>query len=140
MYCINWRTITVGVTVFITPTCFHRISGVIQTTMLTANMLPTGGSATAVSKQAGAAVLLRRMAEKGSIEFILPTPIGPEETLPLIRYSSNEKSTYAENLQGFLNKFPGIYVKVDGYPGEKTSDAFKKITGYYLYGDPRAET
>ena len=97
-------------------------------------------SDTAVSKQAGAAVLLRRMAEKGSIQFFELSPIGPGETLPLLHYSSSEKSTYAEELQMFLNKFPSIYVKVDSYPGEKTSEAFKKITGYYLYGDPRIET
>jgi len=97
-------------------------------------------SDTAVSKQAGAAVLLRRMAEKGAIEFIKSIEVGPEAPVPLIRYSSEEKSNQAEELQMFLNRLPGIYVKIDGYPGEKTSDAFKQVTGYYLHGDPRNES
>jgi hypothetical protein len=29
-------------------------------------------------------------------------------------------------------------VKLDGVPGEKTSDAFRKVTGRFLPGDPRA--
>jgi hypothetical protein len=97
-------------------------------------------SDTAVSKQAGAAVLLRRMAEKGAIKFIEPIEVGPEAPVPLIRYSSEEKSNESEELQMFLNRLPGIYVKIDGYPGEKTSDAFKQVTGYYLHGDPRNES
>jgi hypothetical protein len=36
-----------------------------------------------------------------------------------------------------LNTFPGIFVKVDGVPGERTSDAFRKVTGHFLFGDPR---
>jgi len=97
-------------------------------------------SDTAVSKQAGAAVLLRRMVEKGAVEFIEPIEVGTEVPVPLIRYSSEEKSNQAEELQMFLNRLPGIYVKIDGYPGEKTSDAFKQVTGYYLQGDPRNES
>ena len=80
------------------------------------------------------------MAEKGAIEFIEPIEIGTEAPVPLIHYSSEEKSNQAEELQMFLNRLPGIYVKVDGYPGEKTSDAFKQVTGYYLHGDPRNES
>jgi lysozyme family protein len=99
-------------------------------------------SETATSRQTGAAVLLRRMAEKGMVELIdeesRPTAEGAADTEPLIRYSSTDKSRYAEELQKFLSTFPGVYVKVDGYPGAKTSEAFKKVTGYYLYGDPRA--
>ncbi len=97
-------------------------------------------SETAVSRQAGAALILRRMAEKESV--ILSDPevaamLGPE---PPIRYSPSERSMYAEELQVFLNNLPGIYVRIDGYPGEKTSEACKKVLGYYLYGDPRSET
>ncbi|MDD3581274.1 MAG: hypothetical protein PHW74_09665 [Desulfobacca sp.] len=108
----------------------------------------------AVSKQIGAAVCLRRMAELGVIELweapITPVaaqaaapgaPAAPEAPAePLLRYSETETSTIAENLQGFLNMVPGIFVRVDGYPGQRTSEAFKKVTGYYLYGDPRAKT
>ena len=106
-------------------------------------------SATAVSKQCGAAVLLRRMAETGILQFESDgTPIAAvgddsgardsvaNETGPLIRFS-NRKSPAVEDLQRMLNTFPGIFLKVDGVPGEKTSDAFKKVTGHFLVGDPR---
>ncbi|MBW1916588.1 MAG: hypothetical protein JRI57_00995 [Deltaproteobacteria bacterium] len=93
----------------------------------------------AVSRQIGAAVCLRRLAELDVIELPkIPSPaIAPEPAEPLLRYSKNERSAIAKELQSFLNTVPGIYVKVDGYPGQKTSDAFKKVTGYYIYGDPR---
>jgi hypothetical protein len=45
---------------------------------------------------------------------------------------------HAEDLQKWLNTFDGIFVKVDGVPGDRTSNAFKKVTGVYLPGDPRA--
>lgn len=54
-----------------------------------------------------------------------------------VRYSKRGKIEYGEALQTFLNQFPGIKIEVDGWPGKKTSDAFKKVTGYYLKGDPR---
>jgi lysozyme family protein len=98
-------------------------------------------SASAVSRQIGAAVLLRRMAESG---LLLPaaelphTPGAPAEKLPLLRYSPNTELPYARELQAFLNTLPDIYLKVDGKPGERTSDAFRKATGNYLAGDPRA--
>jgi len=96
-------------------------------------------SETTVSMQVGAAVLLHRMAEKEA--FLLANPEAAVlRSEPPIRYSPNERSTYAEQLQLFLNGFPGISLKVDGYPGEKTSDACKQILGYYLYGDPRSKT
>jgi hypothetical protein len=43
----------------------------------------------------------------------------------------------ATALQIWLNSHPGIYLKVDGWPGERTSNAFKKVTGSYLPGDGR---
>lgn len=94
-------------------------------------------SETAVSRQCGAAVILRRLAEKNEIAFEgEPVVEVTEEIKPLLRFS-NRKLLYADDLQNFLNKFPGIYLKVDGYPGKKTSTAFKKVTGYYLKGDER---
>ncbi len=92
-------------------------------------------SDTAVSNQCGAAVILRRLAERQ--EIIFPNePVIIKDEEPVLRFS-NKKIPYGEELQIFLNKFPGVYVKVDGVPGERTSDAFKKITGYYLMDDPR---
>lgn len=96
-------------------------------------------SDTAVSAQLGAAVLLRRMAELGIVCF------GPEKSDsasessgPVLRYAPGEESSAARSLQTFLNTLPGIFVKVDGIAGEKTSAAFNVATGYYLHGDPRA--
>jgi lysozyme family protein len=56
----------------------------------------------------------------------------------MVRFDPNRKSAQVETLQRFLNNFPRIFVKVDGFAGEKTSDAFKKATGHFLLGDPRA--
>lgn len=96
-------------------------------------------SNTAVSRQMGAAVILRRMAEKNLAVFD-PKPETPfsETSMPFLRYAPREKNTHVNALQAFLNTLPGIYVKVDGYAGDKTSDAFKRATGYYLHGDSRS--
>jgi hypothetical protein len=40
-------------------------------------------------------------------------------------------------LQRWLNGFPGIFVKVDGWAGERTSDAWRRVTGHHLPDDPR---
>jgi lysozyme family protein len=99
-------------------------------------------SDTAVSKQCGAGVLLRRMAERNLFEVAphvtipdLAVPAGTD--LPLLRYSADVKIPGGVELQRFLNQFPAVYLKEDGIPGEKTSDAFKQLSGYYLKGDPR---
>lgn len=97
-------------------------------------------SSSAVSKQIGTAVLLRRMSESGLLKPAaeLPhTPGAPVTKLPLLRYSPNKELPYARELQAYLNTLPDIYLKVDGKPGERTSDAFMKVTGNYLSGDPR---
>jgi lysozyme family protein len=100
-------------------------------------------SDTATSKQCGAAVILRRLSERGEIEFTdqpAPTP----EAQPLVVSFSMTRSVdpavvaRAEALQQWLNTFPGIFVKVDGIPGQRTSDAYQKVTGSYLPGDVRS--
>lgn len=91
-------------------------------------------SETAVSKQCGAAVLLRRMAEKGDVQIRVDTPSSKRK--PVLKYS-NRKIKYGIELQQFLNKFPDIFLKEDGKPGKKTSGAVKKVFGFYLYRDPR---
>lgn len=99
-------------------------------------------SDTAASKQCGAAVLLRRLAEVGEIGF-QDQPTTTSDDSPLIcRYGTTKSDdpvvvAQAEDLQNWLNTYPGIFLKVDGVPGSKTSDAFKKVTGHYLPGDPR---
>lgn len=100
-------------------------------------------SETLVSKQCGAAVILRRMSELGLIEF-RDQPAPSPDARPLIPRFSKKQSANpttvqtAEAMQRWLNSFPGIFVKVDGIPGPLTSDAFRKVTGNFLPGDPRA--
>lgn len=99
-------------------------------------------SDTAISRQCGAAVLLRRMAEKNQIEFP-DRPVPGDDSAPLVVRHSRTKSSdprvvaEVENLQRWLNTFKGIFIAVDGIPGDKTSDAYRKVTGSYLPGDPR---
>jgi len=80
------------------------------------------------------------MAEKDLAVFD-PEPETPsaENPMPPLRYAPREKSAHAIALQEFLNTLPSIYVKVDGYAGDKTSDAFKRATSYYLHGDSRSD-
>lgn len=98
----------------------------------------------AVSKQCGAAVLLRRMAEKNVITFgAANEPMDEPENLgdivPLVKYDPANFSEDAMRLQEALNNFPGVFVKVDGFAGKRTSDALMRVTGHFLTGDPRAE-
>lgn len=99
-------------------------------------------SDTAVSNQSGSAVILRRMAEHGQIQFS-DQPAPAEGTKPLVVAYAMTKSAdpaevaKAEQLQRWLNTFPGIFVKPDGIPGERTSNAYRQVTGVYLPGDPR---
>lgn len=99
-------------------------------------------SETAVSRQCGAAVLLRRMAEQGIAVFPDQPGPGPKDPPLLVRYSRKkfsrpEETQRAIDLQRWLNTFPGIFVKEDGVPGDRTSNAFRKVTGSFLPGDPR---
>ena len=90
-------------------------------------------SPTAVSGQCGAAVLLRRMAERA-----LVSPEGQPRRGPVLRYAPNKTTEEGKRFQEFLNTFPGVALKVDGDLGQRTSDAFRKVAGHYLVGDPRA--
>jgi len=100
-------------------------------------------SDSAVSRQCGAAVLLRRLAERGTVEF--PDQPRPDEDDDILLVDWSEAKSAdplivkrAEDLQRWLNTFPGIFVKVDGHPGDRTSDAFRRVTGMFLPGDRRA--
>lgn len=99
-------------------------------------------SDTEVSKQCGAAVMLRRLAELGEIEFRdqpAPAPGSPPLVVAfsMSRPAAPAEAARAEELQRWLNTFPGIFVKVDGAPGKRTSDAYRQVTGAFLPGDPR---
>ncbi|MFZ1639915.1 MAG: hypothetical protein WAV07_00460 [Candidatus Contendobacter sp.] len=90
-------------------------------------------SETAVAQRCGAAILLRRLAERDLIKFATRGESAPGP----LRYAETETSPWVEALQRFLNTLPGIYLKVDGRAGSRTSNAFHKLTGRYLPGDPR---
>lgn len=101
-------------------------------------------SETAVSRQCGAAVILRRMSEHSAVDLASPaSPKLPDKsTLPEVPYASFASSDpkqlqKAEDLQRLLNMFPGVSLKVDGVAGPRTSAAYKIVTGKYLPGDPR---
>lgn len=100
-------------------------------------------SDTAASRQNGAAVLLRRLAELEHIAFADQPAPRPNDNPLVVDYSTRRSRdasivSRAEDLQRWLNTFPGVFVKVDGVPGDRTSEAYRKVTGSYLNGDPRA--
>lgn len=92
-------------------------------------------SDSAVSGQCGAAVLVRRLEQRGEIATLdgaIATAVTP------LRHATRLIAR-GEDLQRFLNTFPGISLRVDGWTGDKTSDAVRAVFGFYLAGDPRAE-
>jgi hypothetical protein len=96
-------------------------------------------SPTAVSAQCGVAVLIRRLAEKGLITLgAIPKP-GPKPKGPILRYAPNVVTEEGKALQRFLNGLPETVLREDGKLGEATSNAFKRATGRFLAGDPRAK-
>jgi lysozyme family protein len=100
-------------------------------------------SDTARSAQCGSATLLRRMVERGHVAFVDQPPPAPDASPLVVAYARRRPTAAATveqgmRLQRWLNTFPGIFVKVDGWPGEKTSDAYRRVTGQLLPGDPRA--
>lgn len=95
----------------------------------------------AVSAQCGCAAVLRRLAEMGEVKFDDQRPLDPEMPPP-VRYSTKlpvdpAKVAAAKVLQQWPSSFPGVSLALDGIAGNKTSDAFKRVTGCYLVGDPR---
>lgn len=92
----------------------------------------------AVSKQCGTAVLLRRffekqMAKENTIDRIaIIRQLGME-----VSYGSNRYAAKAEELQKLLNA-NGAFLKVDGKAGRNTSDAYFRVTGQLLANDPEA--
>ena len=91
-------------------------------------------SSTAVSKQVGAAVIMRRLAECNLLSDTAFTDVG---TILQIVFAAHSKVQYAKELQIFLNQLPGIALCEDGWPGSKTSAVFYQVFGTYLQGDLR---
>ncbi len=99
-------------------------------------------SPTARSQQSGAALLLRRMAELGFSGFT-DQPVPALDQFPAVVPYAATKPTdaavigAARRLQSWLSTHSGIFVQPDGWPGQRTSDAYKAVTGRFLPGDPR---
>lgn len=97
-------------------------------------------SATAVSKQCGAGVLLRRMAETQLISFGLADRLTLIKQLgEVVTYKPNVYAAKAEELQKLLN-LAGAHLMADGKAGRNTSDAYFALSGKYLSGDPKLTT
>ncbi|MCU7548738.1 hypothetical protein OCK74_06395 [Chitinophagaceae bacterium LB-8] len=93
----------------------------------------------AVSRQIGAAVLLRRMSEQQI------AVAGEVDTITRIRQTGEQVvfdpvvyDPLAKELQQLLN-IAGIHLRTDGKAGRLTSDAYHRIMGRYLRGDRRAD-
>ena len=93
-------------------------------------------SNTAVSKQVGTAVLLRRMFEKQLATQYIDRLTLTKQLAAIVVYAPNRYVAKAEELQKLLNT-QGAIIRADGKAGQITSDALKVITGKYLTGDPR---
>jgi lysozyme family protein len=90
----------------------------------------------AISQQIGAAVMLRRMSELGIAiagEKDLITRI--KELGAQVHFDPGNYNIDAERLQKLLNS-AGQHLRVDGKAGRHTSDAWQRISGSYLAGDP----
>lgn len=93
-----------------------------------------------VSKQPGTAAILRRLAEKQAISFgdqqlnrIKAIKMLGEQVMFNTTNIVNED---ARRLQILLNEV-GFPLLRDGKAGEKTSNAYKQVSGKFLPGDPR---
>jgi len=89
----------------------------------------------AISNQCGAAVLLRRMAEK-QIAVVGETDVISQikQLGQQVKYDPKNYSQSAEQLQKLLNTV-GRHLRVDGFAGRNTSDGYFSISGKYLTGD-----
>lgn len=90
----------------------------------------------AVSNQAGAAVLLRRIMER-------QITLGESDVVTQIRqlgeqvaYDPNHFSEPALQLQKLLNTV-SLHLKPDGFAGDRTSEAYRQVSGKFLNGDSR---
>lgn len=92
-----------------------------------------------ISKQPGTACILRRLAEKQAISFN-DQQIDKYKTIKQlgeqVRFAPTEVNEDARRLQVLLNDV-GLPLLRDGKAGEKTSNAYKKVSSKYLPGDPR---
>ncbi|MEO6188026.1 MAG: hypothetical protein ABIO82_07915 [Ginsengibacter sp.] len=91
----------------------------------------------AVSSQIGTAVILRRMSE---LQIAIA---GEKDTISVIKrlgknvaFATKKYQADAEKLQRLLNAV-GQQLRIDGFAARNTSDAYQRVTGEYLKGDPQ---
>lgn len=96
-------------------------------------------SATAVSAQCGAAVLLFRLVQRGHPVVVAPPPPPPpwEARFDAVRFAPQQVVPLAKELQQWLNRHHRTGLEEDGRAGRNTSDAVKQVRGTLLAGDPR---
>jgi lysozyme family protein len=90
----------------------------------------------AISRQAGAAVLLRRIMERqitlGESDIITQIKQLGEQ----VTFDPNHVNDKALQLQKLLNTI-GLHLKQDGKAGNRTSNAYQQVSGKFLNGDSR---
>jgi hypothetical protein len=94
-------------------------------------------SPTAVSKQCGAAILLRRLTETQAA----PVEVVDRQTLiqqlgETVTFAPTRVVEKARELQKLMN-LAGAHLLEDGKAGTNSSDAYQRFTGKFLPGDPR---
>ncbi|MEO5684691.1 MAG: hypothetical protein ABIQ88_18765 [Chitinophagaceae bacterium] len=92
-------------------------------------------SPTAVSRQCGAAILLRRFIETQAATVIIPDRLSLIKQLgETVAFAPNRVVEKARELQKLLN-LAGAHVLEDGKAGRNSSDAYFRFTGNFLAGD-----
>lgn len=92
-------------------------------------------SPTAVSKQCGAAILLRRLTETQSAPVEIPDRLTLIKQLgQTVTFAPTRIVEKAKELQKLLN-LAGAHLLEDGKAGRNTSDAYFRFTGSFLPGD-----
>lgn len=89
-----------------------------------------GFSRSAVSGQIGCVPLLKQLGYQYGVDVqeVVDKPI-----------AFGESSQRVKSLQAFLNSITSSDLMVDGVAGQYTSNAFHRVVGRYLHGDPRGE-
>jgi hypothetical protein len=94
-------------------------------------------SPTAVSKQCGAAILLRRLTETQSAPVEIPDRVTLIKQLgQTVLFAPTRVVEKARELQKLLN-LAGAHLLEDGKAGRNTSDAYFVVTRSFLSGDPK---
>lgn len=94
-------------------------------------------SPTAVSKQCGAAILLRRLTETQSAPVEIPNRLDLIKQLgETVTFAPTRVVEKARELQKLMN-LAGAHLLEDGKAGKNTSNAYFGFTGNFLPGDPR---